>query len=705
MDTFDTSTNSLDINFENDKRQSGTAGILKYVEAYVPESGVQDDQTQVNNPQQPNKLYLVNVANGVSPDYNFIDGTEFAIECEVTAGANNPARDSENWAAIVFGSTGVNRYVSSEDGMGISFRNDGRIEVWDGQSRVYGSDLADALPAGPLKVRIEAKTSNFQGGSPATINLFVNDQPIRITSNTVAYVKPSGFRGNYITLLGIGAGLVHTFDDLKVTALAEVHSMTQSLTFGPGETSKDIVIKIPEAMNRDNDAVIRLTSRNPTIANAERAIGGVLIMDFPIGSPITQTITIKAVNKGRTFFTLSDNAEVAVGDPMSVSILTSLVQNPSFELSYQPVSPHYGWPDFWIAYGSYVGVNRADGPFQNNGLVPDRSQVAFIQGQATAGLEQIINGLVPGKKYWLQFRYNAVECCPSLSIRFDRNELDRMDSIQPVGGTNAYYFRNVSFVPQMSSTLLEFGSIAASLIDAVTIIQRDEGNVVVQNPSFEASGLPQSPGMISPDPISGWDGTGSYGVNFSGDGPFADNGTAPDQDLVAFLQGQGTSLSQLIGDLTAGQRYSLSYACNARLGNTPHLKVTIGTVSAQDEDVSAVGGSNPYHLRSFAFTAENDTANLVFTQTAAGDNTVLLDNVAIQTGEETLRVRITIQSAENGVMRLLWPTSAIGFQLQSASSATGPWITNSLPVSAEGDQNVVSDTIGSAALFYRLAKD
>ena len=166
------------------------------------------------------------------------------------------------------------------------------------------------------------------------------------------------------------------------------------------------------------------------------------------------------------------------------------------------------------------------------------------------------------------------------------------------------------------------------LLDAVTIVQRDAGNIVIQNPSFEASGTPPAPGYISTNRISGWTGSGNYGVNFSGVGPFADNGRNPDQDNVAFIQGAG-SLSQTISNLTAGQTYTLSYAYNARSGNTPHLTVTIGGTTVQDENITPVGGSAPYYGRSASFTAGGSTALLTFAQTATGDQTVLLDNVAI----------------------------------------------------------------------------
>ena len=56
----------------------------------------------------------------------------------------------------------------------------------------------------------------------------------------------------------------------------------------------------------------------------------------------------------------------------------------------------------------------------------------------------------------------------------------------------------------------------------------------------KASGSPVGVGYIQPRKISGWEMTGGYGVNITGVGPFADNGAAPDQDLVLFLQGRAS---------------------------------------------------------------------------------------------------------------------------------------------------------------------
>ena len=48
-----------------------------------------------------------------------------------------------------------------------------------------------------------------------------------------------------------------------------------------------------------------------------------------------------------------------------------------------------------------------------------------------------------------------------------------------------------------------------------------------------------------------------------------------------------------------------------------------------DGDVTDVFGANPYHTRAASFMATDISMELTFAQTAAGDNTVLLDDIKV----------------------------------------------------------------------------
>jgi len=633
-DSFNTSFISWDINVERETRQKGTAGLLNYLEgAASAPGGLADDFTQLGFWE--GKLTIINQGNGVSPAHNFIEGSEFTIEFEVEPGVSNPTRDSDNWAAIVFGSPTPNRFVNSGTGMGILFRNDGRIEVWDGASRVYGSALADALPAGPLQVMIDVSAANF-AGSPATIAMFVNGEQVRLAPNSMNYVKNSGMLGNYITLAGIGEFMEHNFDNLKVVSMACVAVSLDKATITPGETSAMATVKVPEALVAGKSAVVRLVSSNPSVATLAGAVDGVVTLTFAQGGPLSQSVAVTKVGTGVASFSVETDELVCLGSPAMLSVVSALVRNPSFEANAAGAYPGYGAIADW---NGPSGLNNSNGPFHDNSQIPDRAQIAFVQGSGT--LSQQITGLEPNKDYWLQFRYNVRNCCGGtmdLAVRFAGADLLNVAGIQP-SLASPYQSANVVFRPVDSSGLLEFTTAAAGdatlLLDGVTLVQRDEGNVVLRNPSFEASGTPPWPGYINPNRISGWTGTGGFGVNFTGAGPFADNGSAPNQDLVAFIQGAAT-LSQNVSGLVPGEFYSVSYAYNARSGNNPRLRVTFGDVVLVEEDVAPVGGSAPYHSKSVTFQAAGGSGALTFAQIAEGDQTVLIDNVAITGASSTL---------------------------------------------------------------------
>ena len=353
---------------------------------------------------------------------------------------------------------------------------------------------------------------------------------------------------------------------------------------------------------------------------------------------------------------------------------TAFVANPSFESDYNTNFPFYvntpgnitsidGWSGGSGIGHSGIGENpviaEANGQSSGNATawgtivenIPDRDRVAFMQANQT--LSQDISGLTPGKQYWLQFWWTGRNCCGAtleLDVSFGGAQLT---SIPGIGGTNnnvdtsGYYFANFAFTPTNGAGILTFQSVVPSGdatvgIDAVNIVQRDAGNVVLMNPSFEASGppttaignppAPDSGEIIKPAAIAGWqwdtNQTGTYGISLSG-GLYADNGAVPDQALVGFISGPG-SLSQTVSNLFVGGAYQLTLYYNAQSAPkvNAHLQVTAGGAVLIDEDVAPVGGSNPYHTKTVALTPTSSTAVITFAQTNA-TGTLLLDNVSL----------------------------------------------------------------------------
>ncbi|MDG2122592.1 MAG: hypothetical protein P8J87_02765, partial [Verrucomicrobiales bacterium] len=304
----------------------------------------------------------------------------------------------------------------------------------------------------------------------------------------------------------------------------------------------------------------------------------------------------------------------------------SFILNPSFESNFTEPWPFYGPVDDWSG-GS--GTNRADGPFHNNGTpVTDGEQIAFCQGAAS--LSQFVPGIEAGEEYWLQFYYDArIGGTSSISVLVDDLELDLISNIIPASGGDGYRFRHVPFTAEFAGADIKFTNIpqgdATALIDAVSIVKRGADDAIIANPSFEASGTPPFDGLLNNLP--GWDGLGFFGVVPTNGTGFGNNGTAADQDHVAFIDGDG-SLTQVISGLVPDDTYSFSFAYNATSGDTPHLLALVDGATLWESDVTPVGGNNPFLVQTVSFTAASDTVEIGFAQTNA-TGVALIDDVRV----------------------------------------------------------------------------
>ena len=511
-------------------------------------------------------------------------------------------------------------------------------------------------------------------------------------------------------------------DNIMVTGASSmlpcITSSVAELQLTVGQTGTAVALTIPEELIAEEDAVLTVTSSDPSVVNITGATDGKLELKFASDDgELTQSFEVEAIGRGSAALVFSNAYGVCFNPAgVEVNVSGSLIQNPSFEDHPPSASwPHYGPVGGWEG-GS--GVNNADGPFQDNGVIPDRKQVGFTQGSRM--LKQLVGGLEAGEQYWLQFHYNVRNCCGGtmdLSIQFAEEELDYISEIYAVGGDEPYYYHHIEFTPESSSGELVFEAIAAGdatlLLDGVTLAKRNVDNVAMINPGFEASGTPGFPGYIQPAPISGWTSTGNYGVNVSGPGPFANNGINPEQDRVAFLQGDA-SLTQTVWELEDGEAYHLSFSFNARGGNKPTLNVTVNGETALEYEVNPVGDAEPYYVYVYNFTADSDVAEITFAQTAEGDNTVLLDNVRLLKGKGTevelpgpeepaVPISLALGQGADSSLTLSWSADETGWVTQYAEKVTGPWQDAGAEATVEDGKLVVKVTPAkTGSRFYRL---
>jgi hypothetical protein len=324
-----------------------------------------------------------------------------------------------------------------------------------------------------------------------------------------------------------------------------------------------------------------------------------------------------------------------------------LINNPSFQADVFPTFPGYlggsnpATITGWAATGG-AGINGSDlgagVPFADNGAIPDNTRLAFIQGPGS--LVQTLPGFEVGQRYWLQVFFNARNCCgdvPVVSVSLGGQALLTEQVLSPVGGTSQWYFVNLPWTATAASAQLVIsthgnaGGDATVVIDAVVAIKRDATQVVLANPSFEASGtgLAGSGYLTS---IAGWtlaSTGGQAAINASG-GAFLDNGVVPDGRNVLVLQNAIVAQQTLAG-MVPGQGYRLRLFYNGRnTGNDPHLNVSIDGQTALDAFVPPVGAGAPFNQLTYDFTASAATAVLALQNLGnGGDATVFIDNVSV----------------------------------------------------------------------------
>ncbi|MDA7536492.1 hypothetical protein N8560_00970 [bacterium] len=488
-----------------------------------------------------------------------------------------------------------------------------------------------------------------------------------------------------------------------------------ALELAPGQTG-EVTITVPEAYLAIKSGQMTLTSPDPSIASFVGADeNGTLAIDFEKGGENVKTVEIVGRFRGAVRMLINPPGGLELTNDTAVNIVSSTVRNASFESNEAPGGVGIG---SIVSWNGGTGLNLAAGPFHDNGAIPDRRQVAVLQGSNT--LSQEIEGLKEGESYWIQFNYNARDCCGgtiNLSVQYAGEELWSIEDVLPasVDGLETYYFQNVSFKASSSKGLLEFVTTAEGdatiLLDAVNIIPRGKEEIVIRNPSFEASGSPVGVGYVQPSNLAGWEfSAGGRGVNVTGRGPFADNGSGLDQDSVLFIQNAAT-MSQLVEGFEAGETYTLYYYVNARNccgdGFTAY-SVSFDEEVLIDEEVIPTGGNLPFHLRYVTFAPSFQDGILQFDTAPEGDHTLLLDDIHIVKGNfvpptpQPPDVTITFQRLEGEGIELSWPSAASDLILQRAETIEGEWSDVDEPVVPVNDQNTVRVSSEGNQAYFRL---
>lgn len=334
----------------------------------------------------------------------------------------------------------------------------------------------------------------------------------------------------------------------------------------------------------------------------------------------------------------------------TLSATSISIVNPSFQLDNFTASPGYtgganpatitGWAQTGGAGINGPGAGGPGTPFADNGTIPDGNRAAFIQ--QTGSLTQNITGLVPGQTYWLQVyansRSNPTFNTPLASITLGGNSLVSnapVPSVAAAGTEAPWHMVNIPFTASATGGDLVFstapstpGGDSALLLDGVTVIQRNSDEIVIFNPSFEASGT-NIGGVGYLSPIAGWTNTiGPNGtaINVAG-GPFS-NGFVPEGQSFAVLQNTA-GISQQLDGLVVGESYLLSMDYYGRdFGNAPTVEVTIDGNTALSGIIPNTGGQLTLE---YTFIASSETPTLTLSNLGIGaDSTFLFDNLSLR---------------------------------------------------------------------------
>ncbi|MDZ7617701.1 MAG: LamG-like jellyroll fold domain-containing protein, partial [Patescibacteria group bacterium] len=194
--------------------------------------------------------------------------------------------------------------------------------------------------------------------------------------------------------------------------------------------------------------------------------------------------SMDAVGVWNHALTVSEIAELA-GRP--------IVGNGSFEWDTYAANSGYasgnggkisGWQ---LSNSAGMGLNPAnDGasdpsPFANNGLVPDGSQVAFIQAITTPrSMEQTVVGMEPGEHYVLTYRENARSQTgrPSASVTLDDQTIIKAHTVAPVEASGA---RTIPYRYVGSGILTAASETAELRFSAVRATANDDASLLLDN--------------------------------------------------------------------------------------------------------------------------------------------------------------------------------------------------------------------------------
>jgi hypothetical protein len=352
----------------------------------------------------------------------------------------------------------------------------------------------------------------------------------------------------------------------------------------------------------------------------------------------------------------------------------------------------------WTFTGGAGVTNNGSGFTAANPNAPDGTQVAFLQ--ATAAMSQSV--YLDAGTYGLSFQAAQRAGNSSGSVQTHYQQIQvlvdgaQVGLITPVGTSYSTY-QTSNFTVAAGMHTVKFaglnpqGGDNTAFVDAVTLLPPADSIV---SGSFERPGLAPNSFQYAPSG-SPWQFTGQAGISSNGSAITSANPNAPDGTQVAFIQGNG-SMSQSVS-LDAGT-YSVSFQAAQRGGilQTHYQELQFLVDGAQVGLVTPSGTSYAlYQTPTFTVAAGTHTIQLVGLNPQGGNNTALVDQVALTLADAITGGSFEAPALAANTYQYAPAGSPWQFTGQAGVSSNGSTLTSGNPDAPDGTQVAFIENSGS----------
>ena len=268
--------------------------------------------------------------------------------------------------------------------------------------------------------------------------------------------------------------IIYQDDPNQTEARIDDSSQRLSVAFAPGQDLRNR--SLLKFSNTGGIWYVNLytqaETRSLALASAGVTTNGVttVTVTSTVGLEVGMIVTGNGISGTATIASILDGTHYTLNHAVTNTLPT--IPNPSFE---QTVAPTYSSSaqdiPGWTFTGAH-GVNDRNGPFADNGTIPDGTNVAFWQGGGSATTS--VTGLVAGISYDIQFSVNKRQNIGANTVNY-AVWVDGTSRLTDTVTSFGYQTKTVSFTASGATASLKFDTTtvgdASLLLDNVTIRQ------------------------------------------------------------------------------------------------------------------------------------------------------------------------------------------------------------------------------------------